>query len=92
VGRFGGFANANVIGVSADGVLLAIIMGRSPDLDRDGTVGLSDLAMFARRYSSEPYEPEIDYDGCPDSQLADFAFFAQEYLTSTNFPPALLCP
>jgi|SRR5688572_12549877 len=85
--RFGGFNNANSVEVSADGVILALVPARSPDvLATGGRADLPDFIAFAGAYGCANC-PEFDFDnsGGPIG-LGDFVIFGAEY---TAFPPVV---
>jgi hypothetical protein len=88
VPRFGGWADANSVMVLADGVVLAAVKARSPDYDRDGKVGLADLAEFTNDYFTQPTALRSDFDLVTGVGLGDFAIFSRQF----NVTPQTLCP
>jgi len=88
VPRFGGWTDGNAILVSADGVILGNVKGRSPDYDKDGKVGLGDLAAFTLDFMPNPASLRSDFDLNGVVGLGDFAIFSDQF----NIPAQALCP
>lgn len=85
------FNNANTVEVSADGVVLANVKGRSTDIDglAEGKVGLGDLSTFSVSYlGAGAQETDYDINGAGNS-LGDLSIFATEYLLG---PTLTFCP
>jgi hypothetical protein len=74
----GGFNNANVVTVSADGVILANVRARSTDIDAlGGRTDVNDLNLFRLKlFAGAP--PEIDYDISGVSDVGDLNLFRQD--------------
>jgi hypothetical protein len=78
--RIAKFDNTNGVEVSADGVVLATIKGRSTDIDgTDGTTGLGDFAIFGNNFGNNPSAQETDFDQDGTTALGDFAIFGAEF-------------
>ena len=79
--RFGGFTNAADVEVAADGVVIARVPARSPDVLGTGNrADLPDLAAFAAAYQCASC-PEFDFDNSGGAiGLNDLAIFSREYL------------
>ena len=60
---------------------------RSPDIDPDGQVNLSDLSIFAGSYPPGPYDTCCDFDGNGIVNLQDLSAFADHF-----GPPGHACP
>ena len=89
--RTGKFNNANTVEVSADGVVLANVKGRSTDIDGlpEGKTGLNDLSLFSVSYlGAGATETDYDVTGTGNG-LGDLSTFANEYLLG---PTLLFCP
>jgi hypothetical protein len=85
--RIGRFDNTNSIRVSADGVLLGFVPGRSTDIDgAGGQTSLSDFVLFSYNYGTPAQETDYDLNGM--TGLGDFILFTSEY----NLPPQPYCP
>ena len=91
VPRFGGYAESAVVQVWCHFVQIASIEARSPDYDGDGVVGLPDFNTFVTDFMG-PARPRSDFNDCPGVTLADFTFFAGEYMASQGQPAAVICP
>ena len=74
----GGFNNANVVTVSADGVILANVRARSTDIDGVGArTDVNDLNVFrVKLFTTAP--PEIDFDISGISDVGDLNLFRQD--------------
>ena len=83
------FNNASVIEVSANGVVLGNVKGRSTDIDGTPGVtglatGLNDFSLFSVAYLLQPSTVQTDYNvsvgtnGVTD--LGDFSIFSAEFL------------
>jgi hypothetical protein len=93
VPRFGRYGEIPVVPVYANGVLLGNVEARSADYNDDGTVNLIDLGIFTTDYTDPlSYHPKSDFDDCPNTNLGDFAFFAEQYLASISGPIEQVCP
>jgi hypothetical protein len=91
--HFGRYAETNVVEVTADGVVLALIQARSPDYDCDGDVDLLDFSTFVGDYTDTHYHPRSDFDDCPATTLGDLSFFVNQYVASANSGvPIDVCP
>jgi hypothetical protein len=88
--RFGGWEDANMVEVLDGGVNLAFVKGRSPDYDKDGKVGLSDLAVFTADLLGNPAAQKSDFDLNGFTGLGDLGILATQLLGTTNAQP--LCP
>lgn len=83
--RVAKFDNTNGVEVSADGVVLATVKGRSTDIDgTDGTTGLGDFAIFGNNFLNVPAAQETDYDQSGSTALGDFAIFGAEFLNGAT--------
>jgi hypothetical protein len=88
--RVGKFNNSNTVEVSADGVVLGNVKGRSTDIDGiDGKTGLNDLAQLATNLLTNPAAQNTDFDLNGTTGLGDLALFAAELLTG---PTLTYCP
>ena len=77
--RTGKFNNANTVEVSANGVVLGNVKGRSTDIDGlGGQTALGDLSLFAGVYGAVNQETDFDVSGGVTA-LGDFSIFAAEY-------------
>lgn len=87
--RFAKYDNANNVEVSADGVVLATIKGRSVDIDGagagSGAVSLGDFVIFSANFNTSAQETDFDQNGT--TGLGDFVIFAAEYNTTNTFCP-----
>ena len=83
--RVAKYDNSNNVEVSAAGVTLAMVKGRSVDIDGAGTtsgaVSLGDFILFAANYNTAAQETDFDVSG--STGLGDFIIFAGAY-NSTN--------
>jgi hypothetical protein len=87
--RVGGFDNANVIEVLDNSVRLAMVKGRSTDLDGlDGRTTLGDLVIFASNFPGNAQETDFDLNGM--TGLGDFVLFSSEYNQGPTQQP--YCP
>jgi hypothetical protein len=83
--RVARFDNTNGVEVSADGVVLATVRGRSTDIDgNDGTTGLGDFAIFGNNFQNNPSAQETDYDQDGVTGLGYFAIFGIEFQNGTT--------
>jgi hypothetical protein len=83
--KIGGFANTDVVEVSADGVALANVKARSTDIDAlGGSTGLGDLGIFANNFLNNPSAQETDFDVSGATGLADLGIFATEFLSAVT--------
>jgi hypothetical protein len=83
--RVAKFDNTNGVEVSAEGVVLATVKGRSTDIDgTDGTTGLGDFAIFGNNFLNIPAAQETDYDLVGGTGLGDFAIFGAEFLNGAT--------
>jgi hypothetical protein len=88
--RVAKFNNANTVEVSANGVVLGNVRGRSTDIDGiDGRTGLGDFATFSNNLLTAPAAQETDYDLNGTTGLNDLALFSNELLTG---PTLTYCP
>jgi len=88
--RVAKFNNANTVEVSANGVVLGNVKGRSTDIDgSDGKTGLVDFILFSGNFLSNPSAQETDYDLNGNTGLVDFILFSGEFLTG---PTLAYCP
>jgi hypothetical protein len=77
--RTGKFNNSNTVEVSANGVVLGNVKGRSTDIDGlGGQTSLGDLSLFAAVYGAVNQETDFDVSGGVTG-LGDFSIFAAEY-------------
>jgi hypothetical protein len=87
--RVAKFDNSNNVEVSADGVVLATVKGRSVDIDGAGTtsgaVSLGDFVIFSGNFNTVAQETDFDQNGT--TGLGDFVIFAGEYNTTNTFCP-----
>lgn len=60
---------------------------RSPDMDADGQVGLTDLSLFAASFPPGSYDTCADFDGNGTVDLVDLSGFADHF-----GPPGHVCP
>ena len=78
--RLAGYDNTNAIRVVSNGELLALVRGRSTDLDGiDGRTGLGDFAIFANNFLHHSTALETDYDLNGSTGLGDFFLFREEF-------------
>lgn len=88
--RVAKFNNANTVEVSADGVVLGNVKGRSTDIDGiDGKTGLNDLSILAANILTNPAAQQTDFDLNGTTGLGDLGLFATELLTG---PTLAYCP
>jgi len=88
--RVAKFNNANTVEVSANGVVLGNVKGRSTDIDgSDGKTGLGDLVAFSINFLSNPSAQETDFDLNGNTGLGDLVIFSSEFLTG---PTLAYCP
>ena len=88
--RVAKFNNANTVEVSANGVVLGNVKGRSTDIDgSDGKTGLGDLVLFSANFLSNPAAQETDFDLNSNTGLGDLVIFSAEFLTG---PTLAYCP
>lgn len=88
--RVGKYNNANTVEVSANGVVLGNVKGRSTDIDgSDGKTGLGDFVLFSGNFLSVPSAQETDFDLNGSTGLGDFVLFSAEFLTG---PTLAYCP
>jgi hypothetical protein len=88
--RVAKFNNANTVEVSANGVVLGNVRGRSTDIDgTDGRTGLGDFSLFSANLLTNPGAQETDYDLNGSTGLNDLALFSGELLTG---PTLTYCP
>lgn len=85
------FNNTNSVEVSANGVVLGNVKGRSTDIDGgpDNKTGLNDLSYFSNAYLLNPGTQETDYDVSGSTALGDLSIFSTEYLLG---PTLTFCP
>ncbi|MEJ2721363.1 MAG: hypothetical protein P8181_09515 [bacterium] len=72
----------NCPAMDASGIPDPTADNRSPDLNSDGIVNLSDLAIFAQAWPPGPYNYCCDYNCDGVISLTDLAVFAQHYMHS----------
>jgi len=88
--RVAKFNNANTVEVSADGVVLGNVKGRSTDIDgTDGKTGLGDVALLSANLLANPAAQQTDYDLNGVTGLGDLALFTGELLSG---PTLSYCP
>jgi hypothetical protein len=88
--RVGKFNNANTVEVSANGVVLGNVKGRSTDIDgSDAKTGLGDFVLFSANFLAVPSAQETDFDLNGTTGLGDFVIFSAEFLTG---PTLAYCP
>jgi hypothetical protein len=88
--RVAKFNNSNTVEVSADGVVLGNVKGRSTDIDGiDGRTGLNDLAFLSTNLLTNPSAQQTDFDLNGVTGLSDLGIFATELLTG---PTLSYCP
>jgi len=77
--RTGKFNNANTVEVSANGVVLGNVKGRSTDIDGiGGQTALGDFALFSSAFGT--VNPQTDYDVSGGvTGLGDFGIFSTEF-------------
>ena len=80
VPRIGGYQNAAVMAIKADGMFIEQISGRSTDLDANGTTDISDFSHFRTNYLTNPSALETDFDQSGATDIGDFSIFRQVYL------------
>jgi len=87
------FNDANTVEVSANGVVLGNVKGRSTDIfgEAAGTTGLNDLSDFSNAFLLVPSTVHTNYDVSPDglTGLNDLSIFSLEFLTG---PALTFCP
>jgi hypothetical protein len=86
--RTGVFNNANTVEVSANGVVLGNVKGRSTDIDGlGGQTALGDFSLFASAYNTNNPQTDFDVSGGLTG-LGDFSIFSAEYagVTGTYCP------
>ena len=76
----GGFDNNPTIEVRANGVLLALVQGRSSDMNGDGNTDGGDLAFFATNFLLFPAAPESDFNLDTTTDGGDLSIFATDFL------------
>jgi len=77
--RTGLYNNANTVEVSANGVVLGNVKGRSTDIDGQlGQTALGDLSLFAAAYNTPNQQTDFDVSG-GNTGLGDLSIFAAEY-------------
>jgi hypothetical protein len=88
--RVAKFNNSNTVEVSADGVVLGNVKGRSTDIDGvDAKTGLGDLALLSANLLTNPSAQQTDFDLNGTTGLGDLALFTTELLTG---PTLAYCP
>jgi hypothetical protein len=90
--RIAGAVPTNSIELSANGVVLGNVKGRSTDFDGDGHTGLTDLARLAANFVAQSQDRSTDLDGCADftlgaTTLVDFDIFAAEFVRTIPDAP-----
>ena len=88
--RFGGWSDANDVPVWGAGEMLGNVKSRSPDYDRDGKVGLSDLVTFSGDFMLNPGAQKSDFDLNGNTGLGDLVLFSAQFLGAST--PQVLCP
>lgn len=87
--RVAKFDNSNNVEVSADGVVLATVKGRSVDIDgaggANGQVSLGDFVIFSANFNTAAQETDFDISG--STGLGDFVIFAASYNSANTFCP-----
>jgi len=86
--RTGKFNNSATVEVSANGVVLGNVKGRSTDIDGiGGQTALGDFSLFSGVYGLVNQETDFDVSGGPTG-LGDFSIFSGEYagVTGTYCP------
>jgi hypothetical protein len=77
--RTGKFNNSNTVEVSANGVVLGNVKGRSTDIDGSGgQTALGDFSIFSSAYGTVNAETDFDVSGGVTG-LGDFSIFSAEY-------------
>jgi hypothetical protein len=77
--RTGKFNNSNTVEVSANGVVLGNVKGRSTDIDGSGgQTALGDFSLFSSAYGTVNAETDFDVSGGVTG-LGDFSIFSAEY-------------
>jgi len=77
--RTGKFNNANTVEVSANGVVLGNVKGRSTDIDGlGGQTALGDFALFSSAFGTNNQETDFDVSGGVTG-LGDFGIFSSEF-------------
>jgi hypothetical protein len=77
--RTGKFNNANTVEVSANGVVLGNVKGRSTDIDGiGGQTALGDFALFSSAFGTVNQETDFDVSGGVTG-LGDFGIFSTEF-------------
>jgi len=80
--RVGGYTNAFLVVVIADGVILGNARARSTDIDGvDGRTGLGDLAHLANNLINNASAQETDFDLNGTTGLGDLSLFSTELLS-----------
>jgi len=92
--RIGGYSNTNLVEVSADGVVLALVKARSTDIDGsglNGSTGLNDFTLFSEAFAAVLPAPQVNFDlsGSDVPDLSDFTIFSTEFATAASSP---YCP
>jgi hypothetical protein len=88
--RVAKYNNANTVEVSANGVVLGNVKGRSTDIDgTDGKTGLGDFVLFSSNFLATPSAQETDFDLNGNTGLGDFVLFSSEFNTG---PTLAYCP
>jgi len=88
--RVAKYNNANTVEVSANGVVLGNVKGRSTDIDgTDGKTGLGDFVLFSANFLGTPSAQETDFDLNGNTGLGDFVLFSSEFNTG---PTLAYCP
>lgn len=86
--RSGKFNNANTVEVSANGVVLGSVKGRSTDIDGlGGQTALGDFALFSIAFGNINQETDFDVSGGATG-LGDFGIFSTEF----GGPILVYCP
>jgi hypothetical protein len=77
--RTGKFNNANTVEVSANGVVLGNVKGRSTDIDGlAGQTAIGDFSIFAAAFGTVNQETDFDVSG-GTTGVGDFSIFASEF-------------
>jgi len=86
--RTGKFNNANTVEVSANGVVLGNVKGRSTDIDGiGGQTALGDFALFSSAFGTVNQQTDFDVSGGVTG-LGDFGIFSTEF----SGPILTYCP
>jgi len=88
--RLGGWTNSGQIEVSANGVVLGNVKGRSVDYNADGQVSLGDFVTFSEDFMNDPQAQRSDFDLSGTTGLGDLVLFSRTFLASG--PPQATCP